>query len=351
MEKRKRPALKLTQAPALRQDLRLFSVLAVTEEDFLRQAAELEADPLFARLAAPGADGQAPLVRRRLPGASYAFFQACGSDALASAAGSGIGAGEWLSERPAMLALATRAGLANFEKYFLSGLPFQRGEAARACGFTEREAADLKTFTEAFLLAHEHVPPAALPPLFLRCAATIYAEDGRVEAAYNHPAYFRGGYAINGPALTRLLKGGGLSRVEISRARSLAAAAQRLSWRKAGFHRVLGALLEEQKDFLLGRGPLKPFTQRELAARAGLNPGTVSRLIASKTLLAPWGAELELKYFFRPRSAYIIDKIKEILGGASGTKNDREIAAALKRKYGLSVSRRTVNLYRTKPGI
>lgn len=346
MEKRKKPALKLTQAPALRQDLRLFAVLGVTEEDFLRQAAELEADPLLARLAAPGADGQAPLVRRRLPGASYAFFQACGSDALAAAAGAGSGAAEWLAGRPAMLALATRAGLVNFEKYFLSGSPFPRGEAERACGFTAREAADLKAFTEAFLMAHEHTPPAALPPLFLRCAATIYAEGGGLRAAYNHPAYFRGGYAINGPALTRLLKSGGLSRAEISRARVLAAAAQRLSWRKAGFHRVLGALIEEQKDFLLGRGPLKPFTQRELAARAGLNPGTVSRLISNRTLLTPRGEELALKSFFRPRSAYIIDKMREILGG--GAMTDEKVAQALKREFGVRVSRRTVSLYRTK---
>ena len=346
MEKRKKPALNLSQAPALRQDLRLFSMLARTEEDFLRLAAELEADPLFARMSAPGGDGQAPIMRHKLPGASYAFFQACGSDVLAAAAGSGAEAGEWLAARPAMLALATRSGLANFEKYFLSGSPCPPGEAARACGFTAREAADLKAFTEAFLLAHEHTPPAVLPPLFLRCAATIYAEGGRVEAAYNHPAYFRGVYSINGPALTRLLKSGDLSRAEISRARTLAAAAQRLSWRKAGFHRVLGALLEEQKDFLLGRGALKPLTQRALASRVGLNPGTVSRLIAGKTLMAPWGVELGLKSFFRPRSAYIIDKMKEVAG--EGAMTDLKVAQALKSKFGIKVSRRTVSLYRTR---
>lgn len=346
MEKRKNPALKLSLAPALRQDLRLFSVLGAGEEDFLRQAAELEADPLFARLSAPGPDGQAALVRRKLPGASYAFFQACGSDALAAAAGAGAGAAEWLAGRPAMLALAARAGLDNFRRYFLSASAFPRGEAERACGFTAREAADLKAFTEAFLMAHEHTPPAALPPLFLRCAATIYAEGGRLEAAYNHPAYFRGVYSVNGPALKRLLKSGGLSRAELARARFLAAAAQRLSWRKAGFHRVLGALLEEQKDFLLGRGPLKPFTQRELAARSGLNPGTVSRLVASRSLMAPWGEELSLKSFFRPRSSFIIDKIRELL--ARGPMTDIKAAQALKSEFGIKVSRRTVGLYRTR---
>jgi len=77
MKKPKKPSQELAQAQVQRQDLRLFAVLASPEEDFLRQSAELEADPLFARLCAPGPDGSAPVLRRRLPGASYAFALAC----------------------------------------------------------------------------------------------------------------------------------------------------------------------------------------------------------------------------------------------------------------------------------
>ena len=331
-----------------RQDLRLFSVLAAPEEDFLRQAAELESDPLFARLSAPGPDGRAAVRRRRFPGASYSFAFACGDEALATAAGAAGGAGDWLAERPAMLELARRAGAAAFENCFLSGLPFSPDAAACACGLTAAEVRVLKFFVDAFILAHERVAPAALPELFLRCAARIAAEKEKLFIEYTHPAYLRGAYVIDGEAFSRLLKGGTLSPAEVRRARALAARAQRIAWRKAGFHRALTAIIEKQKTFLLEKGPLKPFTQRELAGSVGLNPGTVSRLLSDKTIITPRGEEVRLKSLFMFKNAFIIDKIRDILGTGAKKMTDKEVTEALRSVHGIRVSRRSVNLYRAK---
>lgn len=349
MEKKKKQGLELSQDQVLRQDLRLFSVLASPERDFLRQAAELEADPLFIKLTAPGADGSAPVMRRRFAGASYAFGLACGDEALAAAAGSGGSAGEWLAERPAMLKLAQRAGLENFEKYFLSDLVFSPAAAGRACGLTAAEASALKNFADAFVLAHERVPSAALPALYLRCAARISAEGGRLSIAYAHPAYFRGAYNIDNAALSRLLKSGSLSRGEAARVRALTSRAQRIAWRKSGFHRVLTALVARQEAFLLEKAPLRPFSQRALAAQVGLNPATVSRLLAAKTIMAPWGEEIKLGNLFRKKNAFIIDIIKTVTGAGAKKMTDREVAESLRSVYGIRVSRRSVNLYRTTP--
>ncbi|OGR76210.1 MAG: hypothetical protein A2X32_02985 [Elusimicrobia bacterium GWC2_64_44] len=348
MKKPRKPSQELAQAQVQRQDLRLFAVLASSEEDFLRQSAELEADPLFARLCAPGPDGSAPVLRRRLPGASYAFSLACGDDALAAAAGPGGTAGEWLAARPEMLALARRVGLENFEKFFLSDSAFSPAAAARACGCTPAEAAALKTFAAAFLLAHEHIAPAALPRLYLRCAASVGAEGGKLSIAYTHPSYLRGACTVDHRALASLVKSGGLTPADAARAAGLAARAQRLAWRRAGFHRVILALVEAQSGFLLRRSGLAPLTQRELAARSGLDPATVSRLIASRTLLAPWGDEIKLKDLFLAKNAFIIDKIKAILGAADQRLTDTELTAVLRTKHGIRVSRRSVNLYRSK---
>ena len=348
MKKRQKPTQELAQAQVQRQDLRLYPVLAAPEADFLRQAAELEADPLFQKLFEPGADGRAPLRRRRFPGASYAFGLACGDEALAAAAGPGATAGEWLAARPAMLALARRCGPAAFESFFLSGLPFAPGAAARDCGLTEAEVSALKAFVDAFIMAHERVAPAALPDLFLRCAARIAADKGRLLIEYTHPAYLRGSYVIDGEALSRLLKSGALTAGEAARARAMAARAQRVGWRKAGFHRVLTALAERQKAFLLGSGPLAPFTQRELAAAAGLNPGTVSRLLAGKTVQTPAGEEMKLKDLFKQKNNYIIDKVKDILGAGTVKLTDAAVAEALRTVHGIRISRRSVNLYRAR---
>ena len=351
MKDPEKPSPRLTQQQVQRQDLRLFAVLSVPEEDFLRQAAELEADPLFARLTEAGPDGRAPLRRRRLTGASYAFSLACGDEALAAASSAGGTAGEWLAARPAMLELARRAGEAAFYNCFLSGLPLSPEAAARECGLSAAEARELRGFVDAFLLAHERVEPAALPPLFLRCAARISRLGGKLRIEYTHPSYLRGSYAVDGGALSRLLRSGGFSQEEAARARALAARAQRLGWRKAGLHKVLSLLVERQKQFLLGAGGLLPFSQRELAAEAGLNPGTVSRLISGRTLLSPAGEELKLKDLFRAKNNYIIEKMREILLASPDRMTDLQVAQALRSGYGVRVSRRSVSLYRSKAGI
>jgi hypothetical protein len=347
MKKQQKQTQRLDQRQVQRQDLRLYPVLAAPEEDFLRQAAELEADPLFPRLFEPGSDGRAPLRRRRFPGASYAFQFACADEALAAAAGPGATAGEWLAARPAMLALARRCGAAAFETWFLSGLPFSAAAAARECGFSAGEAEALRSFVDAFILAHERVAPAALPGLYLRCAARVAAEGGRLSLQYTHPAYLRGGYVVDGEALARLLKSGALSAAEAARARALAAGAQRIGWRKAGFHRVLTAITERQKAFFTGGAPLLPLTQRELASAVDLDPGTVSRLISGKTVMTPSGEEIRLKDLFKRKNNYIIEKIKELPGGGAGL-SDKEVAETLRKVHGIKISRRSVNLYRSR---
>lgn len=348
MKKRQKQSQQLSQEQVQRPDLRLYPVLAAPEEDFLRQAAELEADPLFAKLFEPGTDGRAPLRRRRFPGASYAFGLACGDEALAAAAAPGATAGEWLASRPAMLALARRCGAAAFESVFLSGLAFSPEAAAKECGLTPAETASLRSFVDAFVLAHERVAPAALPGVFLRCAARIASDKGRLLIEYTHPAYLRGSYVIDGEALACLLRSGALSPQEAARARALAARAQRIGWRKAGLHRVLTAVAERQKAFLLGSGPLAPFTQRELAAEADLDPGTVSRLLAGKTVLTPAGEEIRLKDLFKRKNNYIIAKIRDILGAGAVKMTDQQVTETLRTVHGIRISRRSVNLYRAR---
>ncbi len=344
MKERKKQSLQLSGEQVQRQDLRLFTVLSSPEKDFLEQEAELLADPLFSRLCSPGEDGSAPVVRRRLPGAAYAFFRACADDGLASAA-ERSGAGEWLSARPAMLELARRAGAGNFEKYFLSS-SLDPKAAAKACGFTGEEVSALRAFTDSFILAHERVPAASLPRLYFRLSAVIVRDGGSLFAAYTHPSYFRGAYFMDRSALSRLVRSGAFTTDEARRAYSLLARAQRLSWRKAGFHRVLEALIRAQEGFLSGRSGLKPLTQRDLAALTGLDPATVSRLVSSRSVEAPWGEEIRMKDLFLTKKAFIIDKIKTMTGAGSAKITDREISEALRKDCGLRVSRRSVNLYR-----
>jgi len=57
---------------------------------------------------------------------------------------------------------------------------------------------------------------------------------------------------------------------------------------------------------------------------------------------------VKLKDLFLAKNAFIIDKIKAILGAAEEHLTDTEVTEALRNKYGIRVSRRSVNLYRAK---
>jgi DNA-directed RNA polymerase specialized sigma54-like protein len=58
-----------------------------------------------------------------------------------------------------------------------------------------------------------------------------------------------------------------------------------------------------------------------------------------------------LKDLFRTKSSFVIDKIKEVVESGGGAMTDNCVADALRAAYGIRISRRTVNLYRTKAGI
>ena len=89
-------------------------------------------------------------------------------------------------------------------------------------------------------------------------------------------------------------------------------------------------------------------SQRTLASQIGISHSSVSRIINRKTLKMPWGSEIPLKDFFLSRKKFLIDKVSDILlkYGKGDKLTDREIGDILNRKYGLKISRRSVNLYR-----
>ena len=90
-----------------------------------------------------------------------------------------------------------------------------------------------------------------------------------------------------------------------------------------------------------------PMSQRSFAAEIGISNSSVSRITAFKSLVAPWGEELSLRSLFISRKRYIIDIIRDMLQKSEAEAfTDEELKGRLADKYGLKISRRSVNLYR-----
>jgi RNA polymerase sigma-54 factor len=133
---------------------------------------------------------------------------------------------------------------------------------------------------------------------------------------------------------------------------------QALDQRRETLQAVAEVIVRAQREFLEGRGPLRPLVLRDVAGELGRHESTVSRAVADKYIATPRGT-LPLKGFFvRPsgvNAAASADRVKlgiaDLLARENRTRplSDEQIARALS-EHGLRVSRRTIAKYREQLG-
>jgi RNA polymerase sigma-54 factor len=129
-----------------------------------------------------------------------------------------------------------------------------------------------------------------------------------------------------------------------------------LHQRRRTLEKVVAAIFERQRDFLLvGEPGLKPLTMEEVAEQVGFHVSTVSRAVAGKAADTPRGVFL-LKYFFTGRVSasdgdVSVKRAKVVLEDIiddedkSSPLSDEELTAELSKR-GIRVARRTVAKYR-----
>ena len=345
MRKKRSLKLELSARVSLEATLRAARMMAAGEDEFLALEKTVEDDPLFKKLVRPPG-GAAPAVkRRRQGGVNFAWGLAL--DRSLEAEPGEVPAGGMLEGREAALALIKKIGPGNFERYFLSDEAVPAAEAAAACGLAPEEFADIRAFTASFLAAHERLQPRIQSRPFAAVAAVAAGPRGP-EISYLSSRYARGTYDVDLAALRGLGSSGLISAEERRRLRPLLAALRALNSKKRGLTLLLAALAGRQADFLMGRIPSpRPLSMTALAADLGLSAGSVSRLAAGRSLFLPSGEEISLRSLFPGKGVRSIDRIRDILIQKGGDKlTDGEVAARLREKYGLKLSRRTVNHYR-----
>ncbi|HET7010403.1 MAG TPA: hypothetical protein VFI11_06475 [Anaerolineales bacterium] len=123
-----------------------------------------------------------------------------------------------------------------------------------------------------------------------------------------------------------------------------------LQQRNNTMRRLMQSLVARQRGFIRhGDRFLTPITRAGIAAEIGVHESTVSRAVAHKSVALPDGRIIPLTRFF-DRSLSVRDRIKEIVDVEPRPLTDDEIAAML-RKDGVRVARRTVAKYRAIEGI
>lgn len=330
-----------SQRGSLAGRLRLARLLAMDDEEYSRELAKLEADPRFGRLKESGVVTLAPFSKaafaaRRFPGWRL------GAPAE--------GAAELLDAESPAARLVRRVGSARFEACFLKGDGLSRAEKARRCGLSVGEARQLEDFLTRLWVREELAGPAAAAPAKgFATVAGFVVEDGRPALRFFHRDAWRGRWKVDEDALRMVSSG-----LDAAEAETLGRFAARLAHtdkRKTTLLRVLEALLEAQRGFLVSGDPsrLVPLTQRSVAAAVGADPSVVNRLAANKAVALPWGTEAPLKSLMP--SAKLLGKalLAELAAEGSGL-SDEELRAGLAAR-GFAVSRRSVTQYRADLGL
>jgi len=135
-----------------------------------------------------------------------------------------------------------------------------------------------------------------------------------------------------------------------------------VTFRKNRLLEVSRAIVEKQREFFdIGPEGLKVFRMSDLATELGCDPSTISRTVADKYMQTPRGM-FPLRYFFTGGTENdegesmgwdrVKTRVAELVAAEDhqGPLNDDQIAALLK-KEGMEISRRTVAKYRQQLNI
>ncbi|MDR5709418.1 MAG: RNA polymerase factor sigma-54 [Armatimonadota bacterium] len=138
-------------------------------------------------------------------------------------------------------------------------------------------------------------------------------------------------------------------RDHVNRARLFIETVKRRNWT---LRKIFEVIVAVQREFL-DRGPrfLNPLTLAEVAARLGISESTVSRALDGKYVQLPDGRIVSSHVFFEPNRP-IKERVRQLVAQEDPRQplTDQTIAALLRRE-GIHVARRTVAKYREELGI
>jgi transposase len=338
-----------TQSLQTRQEFKFIigleqaSLLEMSEEEFNRLVIEVESSPLFKKL-----HWKDKIIRyQRYPKTDLSprFYQL--NEEIT--AGTGIlDIESLLSNKEDVIRLIKKIGRENFERYFLYPEPeVSAEEVARDCNLELPEVEKINSLINAFSIMSEFYNPSALGSeqgIYYNKVAMIERGVEGFIIGYLSPSYARGKYSIDYEKLEELKGEGAFSASGAKEIRQLLKKLELINSRKDALTQILQGIVEKQAPYFESGGAkaLLPFSQKELAQRIGLAPSSVSRGISGRSLETPWGEEKALKDLFpRPRM-FRKELVRQLLETGEEFHSDEAIKTELERKFGVSISRRSV---------
>jgi len=335
------------QIPKLMGRLKLTNFIKLSETDFTQFIKKIEDDPLFKRLIYPENKKEKIISLKRFSraGLSESFYQVK-EERLADKSSPDVES--LIRSQKETIPLIKRLGVDKFKHYFLYNeeeLPLEK--IALRSELSIEEVKKINNFIDQFSISTEFFYPSTKVSegeIHYSKIGAIVKDTSGFRFDFFSPNLARGKYLINYERLERLKKEGNYSKEEIRRMGKLLKDLELINTRKTTIHQVIEKIIKVQAGYLSsGKSEdLIPFSQKELAQRLNLDPSLVSRAISSRSIDVPSGKEEAIKYLLPSKKKVRKYKILEIIKDKDKSHTDEKIRDELKRRFGITISRRSV---------
>ncbi len=323
----------IKQKARLGLQLKLVRFISYPEPKLARLINRIETDPIFEKIRP--FISRLPLGKFWLPLANWDAQNIQADDHI-----------PW-SEFSYEISLISKIGQKAFEKYFLyDDIGFTTEEIALKCHINCDEIKRIRAFLFTLSMqAHsfKHPKLKSKNSVHYTAIAKIYLHNGIPKTAWKPPHLARGRYKIDYNSL-KMLMNSRFTAGERKKASQILRMLELINMRNKTILHILESIIKIQRKFLKTDKPidLTQMSPSALARHLGVYPSTVTRAISRRSMVTPQNKEFPLLFFLPNQKRKIIMAITETL--VSGKKmTDFSLAAALRDKYRISISRRTVN--------
>jgi len=343
------------QVAKLMGRMKLAEFMSLPEEEFRKLIQEVENGPLFKKLMR----SEIKIIRyKKLPWTKIAQPKMLPLDPTITPSRDTLEVESFLAQEKDLVSTIKKLGLDKFKKYFLDGVAgITSKEIARQCGLILETVKKINDFVNKFYLESKLTGSPQnnrTARIYYSTIASIEKNNGELSIGYFSPEMAKGRYLIDFDRVEKIKKVETFAKDEIRKIDSLLNKLRLINSRKTTIYEVIQNLIEVQCDFLLSGDlkDLKPFTQVSLSTKMGVNPSLISRAINRKAIRTPQGRQISLKTLFPSEREIRKKLIREVIEqekneiqnrSLSKAYSDEEIRTQLRKKYGTSVSRRSIS--------
>lgn len=333
----------LRVGPRVQARIKLARLLELPESEIAARILDIEADPLFRRLAEAGVLSVQPFRRVR-------FTTRAMDGRHLRAADDGLG--DLIDGGGELAGLMRKVGQDRFEACFLGEARLSDAQRAKTCGITQAEAKALREFVDRLYVRSEFeaAEPRVASATVYTTVAGIVIEAGRPVLAFFDREVWKGRYLVDQERYSELKTR--LAPEQAAETEQFMCRVNLIAFRQTNLYRILEALIGAQASYLSTGDPDKrvPLTQRKVATDLKVAPSVLNALIANKSVELPWRLEAPVKALLPSRKTLMRDRLYD-LAIERPEAGDDALREELRSLYGAALSRPSIIQYRKELGL